>query len=48
MPKPKKGEKQSDYVSRCVKYVMKKEGATQKQALGKCYGMFRHHKKKGK
>ena len=44
MPQPKEGEKQSDYISRCVKQVMA-EGATQEQALGKCYGMFRQAKK---
>jgi len=44
MPKVKPGESQSKYVSRCVPYVMK-EGKTQDQALGKCYGMFRHKRK---
>lgn len=46
MPKVKPKEKQSDYVDRCVSYVMKNEGLIRKQALGKCYGMYRH--KKGK
>jgi hypothetical protein len=45
MPTPRPNESESDYVSRCVPYVMKNEGATQDQALGKCYGMYRNYKK---
>ena len=45
MPSVKPKEKQSDYINRCVPYVMKHEGLTQQQALGKCYGMYRQHKK---
>ncbi len=41
MPKVKPKETQSHYVSRCVKEV-KKEGKNTKQALGKCYGMYRN------
>lgn len=48
MPKPKKSEKQSSYVSRCISYVMKKEGLSQKAAVGKCYGMYRYYKGKKK
>jgi hypothetical protein len=40
MPEPREGEKQSDYIGRCVKQVMG-EGKSQKQALGQCYGMWR-------
>ena len=39
MPKPRKNENKQRYISRCVKQVMK-EGKTQKEALGKCYGMW--------
>ncbi len=39
MPAVKKGEKRSSYGKRCVPEVMK-EGRTQKQAVGKCMGMF--------
>lgn len=45
MPKPQKNEKQNEYISRCVAVVMK-EGKTQKQALGQCYGMWQQSKKK--
>lgn len=45
MPNLKPGESKTDYISRCVKEVMK-EGATQEQALGKCYGMYNNFKKK--
>lgn len=44
MPKPKPGESEKDYVARCVPVVMG-EGATQEQALGKCYGMYKNAKK---
>lgn len=39
MPDVKKGEKRNDYAERCIPEVMK-EGKTQKQAVGKCEGMF--------
>jgi hypothetical protein len=41
MPTPKAGESEKDYVARCVPVVMR-EGKTQEQALGKCYGMYRN------
>lgn len=47
MPKPKPREKQSDYVSRCIRQCMH-EGLSQKQAQGKCYGMYRYYKGKKK
>ena len=40
MPKPRAGEKESDYIGRCVKEVMG-EGKDQQAALGQCYGMWR-------
>ena len=40
MPSVKKGESSKSYMSRCIPMV-KGEGATQKAAVGKCYGMFR-------
>jgi len=48
MPAVKKGEKQSDYVSRCVAYVVKNEGLNQQAALGKCYGLYKESKKRKK
>ena len=45
MPSVKPNESEQAYVSRCVKYVMDKEGLSQKQALGKCYGMYKNHKR---
>ena len=47
MPTPKEGESRSDYVARCVPYVIKNEGIEQDAAVGKCEGMYSsHHKKK--
>jgi len=48
MPAVKPGEKQSDYVDRCIPYVMKHEGANQKAAEGKCYGLWAEHHQKAK
>jgi Putative phage serine protease XkdF len=42
MPEPSKGEKQSDFIGRCVRMVMG-EGKEQKAALGECYGIWRQH-----
>ncbi len=39
MPGVKRGESRNNYVSRCVKEVIK-EGKGQKAAVGKCEGMF--------
>jgi hypothetical protein len=39
MPKPRKGEKKNDYISRCVREVMG-EGKDQDAALGQCFGMW--------
>ncbi len=38
---PKKGEKEKDYISRCVS-ALRKEGKSQKEAVGQCYGMFNY------
>ena len=46
MPSVKKGEGQSKYMKRCVPAV-KKEGKSQKAAVGQCMGMYRS-KWKGK
>ena len=44
IPSVKSGESEQEYVSRCIPYVMKNEGLNQKQAAGKCYGLYREHK----
>jgi hypothetical protein len=44
MPKPNKNEKRKEYVSRCIAYY-KKKGLSTNQAAGRCYGMWRQHKK---
>lgn len=40
MPSVKKGESSASYMKRCVPMV-KAEGASQKAAVGKCYGMYK-------
>jgi len=45
MPEPKPNESEQDYVSRCIAYCIKNEGLNQEQAAGKCYGMYREHRK---
>lgn len=47
MPRPQKGEAKGHYISRCIRYVTHKEGKPQKEAVGKCYGMYEQYKKKG-
>ena len=45
MPTPEKGEKKQDYINRCVKYVIEKEGAKPDHARAKCEGMWNQHQK---
>lgn len=40
MPTPKKDETESEYIGRCIPMIIK-EGKTQDQAAGKCYGMWK-------
>ena len=47
MPSPAKGESQQDYISRCISQL-RHEGYGQKEAIGRCYGMYRHYKKKAR
>ena len=47
MPDPKKFKERSAFISTCVKEVMS-EGKDQKQALGKCFGMWKNKEKEGK
>jgi len=46
MPDHKKGESRKDWMKRCVPYVIKKEGLSQKRAAGRCGGMYDSWKKK--
>jgi len=48
MPEHKKGESKKSWMKRCVPYVIKKEGLSQKEANGKCNGMYDSWKKKQK
>ena len=41
---PKPGESKDDYLSRCVPALID-EGKTRDQAIGQCYGMWRHGKR---
>jgi hypothetical protein len=44
MPYPKKDEKKSDYISRCIPYVIKEGTAKdEKQAAAICYSMWEKH-----
>jgi len=43
LPKPRKGEKQSDFVSRCTSFAVG-DGMPQKQAVAACFDTFRRSK----
>lgn len=45
MPKPRKGESRSNFVSRAIPILMD-EGLSQKQAVGKAEGMYTHYTKR--
>jgi len=38
---PSEGEKESEFISRCVSYLVKKEGKPKEQAVAQCYSMWR-------
>ena len=46
MPEHRKNESREEWNKRCIPYVIKKEGLSQKQARGKCNGMYDTWKKK--
>jgi len=46
MPEVQVGESRNHYVGRCVQHGMDVEGLTQKQALGKCEGMYSEYQKR--
>ena len=39
-PEIKPNESETDYVSRCIPWIINNEGLTGKQAAGKCHGMY--------
>jgi len=41
---PKKGESKDKFISRCISYIVKKEGKPQKQAIAICNSMWRRRK----
>jgi capsid assembly protease len=47
MPKPQKGEKKGEYLSRCIRDLVGKEGYKQDQASAICYSYWRKSKRKG-
>ena len=45
IPKPRKGEKQKDYISRAIKFIMSEDPKTpQKQAIAIAYSTWRTSK----
>ena len=40
MPYPRKDEDKAHYIARCIKQVMA-EGRPQKEAVGRCHGMWK-------
>lgn len=48
MPRPHKGEKKNEYISRAIEYMREIEKLDQKHAVGKAYGMWKQSKKQGK
>jgi len=47
LPKPKKGQKESEFISSCMgSEIMKSEYPDQKQRAAVCYSQFRRSKKK--
>ncbi|PIU76160.1 hypothetical protein COS75_00475 [Candidatus Pacearchaeota archaeon CG06_land_8_20_14_3_00_35_12] len=47
MPLPKPNETRAKYLSRCIP-ILKKEGKTQSQAIGGCFGRWKFYSKEGK
>lgn len=49
MPHPLKGETKQSFISRAIRYMIKREGLSRDHAIAKAYGMWKQHKKgKGK
>ena len=49
MPRPRIGEKESEYIPRCIRWVMTEEGVRdEKHAYAKCKGMWEQFKGRSK
>lgn len=48
MPEHKKGETKSQWMSRCIPYVIKNEKLKASHAIAKCNGMWEQHIKQEK
>jgi len=46
MPAPREGEKQKDFISRCISYIIKKEGKKRDQAVAICHSLWEEKKSK--
>lgn len=46
MPKPRKDEKKDAYISRCVSYLITKEGKTAQEAVAVCHSYWENREKK--
>lgn len=46
MPTPRKDEKKSEFISRCIEYVVEKEGKKQEQAVAICHSIWKNKKEK--
>ena len=38
---PRQNEREQEFISRCISYLIKNEGKSKDQAAGQCYGMWR-------
>lgn len=45
MPRPKKGESKEQFISRCIAYLVGKEGKDQAQATAICYSLWEQYQK---
>jgi len=44
MPYPQKGESKDEYISRCIPYMIKKEGKEQDQAVAMCHAYWKEYR----
>jgi hypothetical protein len=48
MPKPKKGEKEEQFIPRCIKMLQEEENKSHKESVGQCFGIWENHRKDNK